>query len=136
MRILGLDLGEKRIGLAISDPLGITAQGLETIQRTSKEEDIKKIKEIIGIYKVEKIIVGLPINMDGTQGKQAERVKKFANLLKKQAQIPIEFWDERLSTVESQKFFLQANIRWEKAKHSVDRVAAQIILQGYLDSLG
>ncbi len=135
MRILGIDPGEKRMGVAISDPLGITAQGLETIQRISKEEDIKKITELIERYKVEKIIMGLPIHMDGTQGKQAKQAKKFANLIKKQVQIPIEFWDERLSTVQAQKSFLQANVHWKKAKHSVDRISAQIILQGYLDSL-
>jgi len=133
LRILGLDLGEKRIGLAISDELGITAQGLPTVASTSENEDLIKIKKLIEQYKVEKVIVGLPKNMNGTLGKQAEKSITFAQKLKSISQTEIELEDERLSTVRAEKLLIQADRSRKKRKKVIDKMAAVIILQSYLD---
>jgi putative Holliday junction resolvase len=135
MRILCLDLGEKRIGVAVSDPLGITAQGLETIQRKTLQQDIESLKHIVEKFKPGKIIIGLPVNMNGTKGKQAQKAINFSQEVKKHFNILVELWDERLSTVQAHRFFSEAQIHWKKRRVSSDRVAAQIILRGYLDSV-
>jgi putative Holliday junction resolvase len=136
MRIMGLDMGSCTIGIAISDELGITAQGLKTIRRKLMEEDLKEITMVIDQYKIEKIVVGLPKNMDGTLGKQAEMVFQWIMASKKKIHLPIVTWDERLSTVGASKILLEADLSRKKRKKVIDKLAAVLILQGYLDKIG
>jgi putative Holliday junction resolvase len=132
MRIMGLDIGSRTIGVAISDELGMTAQGLKTIKRRSMEEDLKEISMIIAQFNIDKIVVGLPINMNGTIGKQAEMVFQWIKTLKEKISLPVETWDERLSTVEASRVLLEADLSRKKRKIVIDKLAAVIILQGYL----
>ena len=133
MRIMGLDIGTRTIGIAISDELGITAQGLKTLRRKSMEEDFKEIAAIIRQFEIEKIIVGLPQNMDGTLGIQAEKVLNWMEALKDRVEIPMATWDERLSTVGASRVLLEADLSRRKRKNVIDKLAAVLILQGYLD---
>ncbi|MBW6409831.1 Holliday junction resolvase RuvX [Clostridium weizhouense] len=135
MRILGLDVGQKTIGVAISDPLGFTAQGITTIRRTNKEKDIDEIKKICEEYKVETIVVGLPKNMNGTIGPSGEITMTFGKLIEEELQIKVEFWDERLTTVAAHKAMLEADLSRNKRKKIVDKIASTYILQGYLDRI-
>ena len=135
MRILGLDVGSKTIGVAISDPLGWTAQGIDTIRRKNKEQDIELVYKICKDYGVETIVIGLPKNMNGTIGESGERVLALAELIKEKTNIPIEMWDERLTTVAAHRAMLEADLSRGKRKKIVDKVAATYILQGYLDKL-
>ncbi|MCI6667885.1 Holliday junction resolvase RuvX [Romboutsia timonensis] len=132
-RIMGLDVGDKTIGVAVSDLMGLTAQGVKTIKRVGKEKDIEALKEIIKERQVNKIVSGLPKNMNGTLGPQGEKVIKFCELLEEETGIKIEYWDERLSTVAAERTLIQGNVRRENRKGVIDMVAAVIILQGYLD---
>lgn len=132
-RIMGLDIGDKTIGVAVSDLMGLTAQGVTTIKRVGKKKDIEAIKQIIAEKQVNKIVSGLPKNMNGTVGPQGEKVQKFCELLKEETNIPIEFWDERLSTVAAERSLIEGNVRRENRKKVIDMLAAVIILQGYLD---
>ena len=135
MRILGLDVGSKTIGVAISDPLGWTAQGIDTIRRKNKDQDIELVHKICKDYGVETIVIGLPKNMNGTIGESGERVLALAELIKEKTNLPIEMWDERLTTVAAQRARLEADLSRGKRKKIVDKVAATYILQGYLDKL-
>jgi len=132
MRIMSMDIGSRTIGVAISDELGITAQGLKTIKRRSMEEDLKEISIIIAQFKIDRIVVGLPKNMDGTIGKQAELVLQWIKTAQEKINTPVETWDERLSTVEASKILLEADLSRKKRKGVIDKVAAVLILQGYL----
>lgn len=132
-RIMGLDIGDKTIGVAVSDLMGLTAQGVTTIKRVGKKKDIEEIKKIISEKQVNKIVSGLPKNMNGTVGPQGEKVQKFCELLKQETNLPIEFWDERLSTVAAERSLIEGNVRRENRKKVIDMLAAVIILQGYLD---
>ncbi len=133
MRTMGLDIGTHTIGVAISDELGITAQGLKTLRRKSMEEDFKEIATIIGQFEIEKIVVGLPKNMNGTLGKQAEIVLKWIKILTDKIPVPVVTWDERLSTVGATKVLLEADLSRRKRKKVIDKLAAVLILQVYLD---
>ena len=133
MRILGLDYGSKRIGVAVCDELGMTAQGLATIARKNRRHDLEEIARFIRTYNVEKIVIGYPIRLDGTEGIQCEKVGKFASILESAFSLPIIKWDETLSTKEAEEILIRANMRRDKRKNIVDRVAASLILQGYLD---
>lgn len=140
MRILGLDFGDKTIGVAISDPLGYTAQGLEVIKRSSENEykqSLKRIAEIIGEYGVETIVLGYPKNMDNTEGARCEKTKAYEARLKKRfPKIPVVLWDERLSTVSARQSLMNAEIFGRlNQKKVIDKIAAVFILQGYLDSI-
>ncbi len=135
MRILGLDVGDKRIGVAVSDPMGWTAQGLEVLMREDSGSDILRLKEIVKEYHVEAIVVGIPKNMDGTLGEQAEKVHEYIEALKEALGLPMIPWDERLSTVAAERSLLEADMSRAKRKRVIDKVAAVLILQGYLDSL-
>ena len=135
MRILGIDIGTKRIGIAISDELGWTAQGIKILHRSNGESDLGEIRDIAREYGVEKIVVGLPRNMNGSLGPQAEMVLGFVEELKEILDVPIITWDERLSTVEATKMFIRADLSRKKRKRKVDMTAAILILQSYLDSL-
>lgn len=132
MRILGLDIGTKRIGAAISDPLGITAQSLKTIAREPFEESTEEIKKIISEFDVTELIVGLPINMNGTKGKGADEVVEFVERLKEKIDKPIKLWDERLTTMEAEKILIESDVSRKKRKGVKDKLAAQLILQSYL----
>ncbi len=135
MRILGLDIGTKRIGIAISDELGWTAQGMKTLHRSNGESGVGEIRDIAREYGVEKIVVGLPRNMNGSLGPQAEMVLGFVQELKEILGVPIITWDERLSTVEATKMFIRADLSRKKRKRKIDMTAAILILQSYLDSI-
>ena len=135
MRILGIDFGDGRIGVAVSDPLGWTAQGLETIQwKDSMRRPAEKIKELADRYGAEKIILGLPKNMNGTLGPSAEKALEFGELLSKTTGLEVIKWDERLTTVAANRVMHEVGMKTSKKKSSVDRIAAVLILQGYLDS--
>ena len=133
VRIMGLDLGSRTIGVAVSDELGLTAQGVKTIRRKSREEDLKEIVSLLSRFAVEEVVVGLPKNMDGSLGKQAEKTLEWARVLQERIQLPVATWDERLSTVEASRVLLEADLSRKKRKGVIDKVAAILILQGYLD---
>ena len=133
MRTMGLDVGTRTIGMAISDELGLTAQGLKTLIRKSMENDLKEITTIINQFEITKIVVGLPKNMNGTLGKQAEIVLKWMEVLKDKIKVPMVTWDERLSTVGASRVLLEADLSRRKRKRVIDKLAAVLILQGYLD---
>lgn len=135
MRIMGLDVGDKTIGVAVSDPMGWTAQGIEVIRRTSLDKDLTRLGEIIETYQVEKIVVGFPRNMDGSVGPQAMKVEGFIENLSTLIELPIIRWDERLSTMGAERSLLEADLSRAKRKKVIDKMAAVFILQGYLDSL-
>lgn len=135
MRILGLDYGEKRIGVAICDELGLTAQGLPTIIRKDKKHDWGILQNLITSYKVERIVIGYPVKMDGSEGVQCEKVNRFASLMEKTFALPVVKWPETLSTKEAEEILINSGVRWEKRKKMVDKMAACLILQGYLDSI-
>ncbi len=137
MRVMGLDFGSKTVGVAISDPLGITAQGVEIIRR--KEENklrqtYARIEELIVAYQVEAIVLGLPKNMNATEGERAQLTREFRDGLERRTGLPVTMWDERLTTVAADKAMMEAGIRREHRKDYVDMIAASLILQGYLDS--
>jgi putative Holliday junction resolvase len=135
LRILGLDYGEKRIGVAICDELGFTAQGLPTIIRKTKKHDWEILGNLIRNYKVEKIVIGYPVRLDGSEGIQCEKVNRFTALLAATFFLPVVKWPETLSTKEAEEILINSGVRWEKRKKMVDKLAACIILQGYLDSI-
>lgn len=139
MRIMGLDYGSKTVGVAISDELLITAQGLEIIRR--KEENklrrtLARIEELIVEYKVEEIVLGLPKNMNNTEGERVEKTAVFQEMLERRTGLPVIKWDERLSTVAAEKAMIEAGLRREERREHVDKVAAALILQGYLEYRG
>lgn len=136
MRIMGLDFGSKTVGVAISDELLITAQGVEIIRR--KEENklrqtCARIEELIKEYDVEEIVLGLPKNMNATEGVRAELTREFQDKLERRTGLPVHLWDERLTTVAADKIMMEAGIRREHRREHVDRIAAALILQGFLD---
>jgi putative Holliday junction resolvase len=134
-RILALDLGKRRIGLAVSDELGWTAQGLETLQRTTVREDIAALAELAREKAVTLFLIGNPVHLSGREGRQSEMVKEFAGRLSRHTGTPVKFWDERLTTVEAQRVLRESGIGIEKRARAVDRLAAVILLESYLDSL-
>lgn len=134
-RVMGLDVGDKTIGVAISDLLGLTAQGLTTIIRKSKKEDYGLLKEIIDEYSIDKVVVGLPKNMNGTIGPQAEKTIKFAEKLKNKFNIDLIYQDERLTSKSAERILIAGDVRREKRKDLIDKVAATFILQAYLDGI-
>ncbi|NSL50196.1 Holliday junction resolvase RuvX [Calidifontibacillus erzurumensis] len=136
MRVIGLDVGTKTIGVAVSDELGWTAQGLETIKIDAERNNfgLDRIKTIIDEYHPEKIVVGLPKNMNGSVGPRGEACLQFAELLKNTFQIEVILWDERLSTMEAERILLSGDVSRKKRKKVIDKMAAVMILQGYLDS--
>jgi putative holliday junction resolvase len=134
MKTLGLDVGTKTIGVAVSDALGWTAQGITTIRRSTQEEDFIKLDEIIKEHEVSSIVVGLPKNMNGTIGPSGEFCRVFAEDIKEHTGLPIIMWDERLSTMAAEKMLVGADVSRKKRKKVIDKMAAVMILQGYLDS--
>lgn len=135
MRIMGLDVGDRTIGVAISDPLGLTAQGITTIRRTNLEEDLAQLSQLMNTYEVKQLVLGFPKNMNGTIGSQGEKALAFKNVLEKQFKMPVFLQDERLSTAEAERLLIKADLRRSKRKKVIDKLAASVILQSYLDSL-
>ena len=137
MRILGLDYGSKTVGVAVSDPLLVTAQGLEIIRRKDENklrQTLARIEEIIQEYKVEEIVLGLPKNMNNTLGERVEKTMGFKEMLERRTGIKVIMWDERLTTVAADKAMMEAGLNGRQRKEYVDMIAATFILQGYLDS--
>lgn len=137
-RIMGLDFGSKTTGVAISDPLGYTAQGAETIMR--KDEDklrqtCARIEELIAEYEIETIVLGNPKNMNNTEGERVEKTIAFKEMLERRTSLPVILWDERLTTTAAKQILIESGVRRENRKAVIDKVAASLILQGYLDSL-
>lgn len=133
-RVLGLDVGLRRIGVALSDPLGITAQGLETLHRKSKKHDFAHLHRVIRQYGVKEIVVGLPLRMSGAEGAQAEKIQAFAEDLRKHFKLPVHLWDERLTSAEANRLLRETDLSIEKRGEAVDRMAAILILQGWMES--
>lgn len=133
-RYLALDVGSKRIGVALSDALNITAQGLDTIEQKNQKETFGKIKGLIEKHEVAKIIVGLPLNMNGTKGDRAKLIEEFARLLEEELSVDVELLDERLTTLQGERLLIEADVSRKKRKGVIDKIAAQLILQTYLDS--
>jgi len=134
-RILALDVGLRRIGLALSDPLGITAQGIETLQRRNLRTDLATLCRLAGEHEVGLFLVGHPIHMSGDPSRQGELVREFAGQLEERCGLPVQLWDERLTTVEAGRVLRSSGISQEKRAKAIDRLSAVLILQSYLDSL-
>ena len=133
MRKIGIDFGDARIGISISDPLGFFASGLETYNRKNLQADLKHILDLIKEKEADTLVVGLPKNMDGTEGVRVEKTKEFCQELQKLSDVKIVYMDERLTTVQAEKMLIEQNVRREDRKKVIDKVAATIILQSYLD---
>ena len=138
MRILGLDFGSKTVGVAVSDGLLLTAQGVETIERKDENKLRKtcaRIEELIAEYEITEIVLGLPKNMNNTEGERVEKTKAFGEMLERRTGLPVHYWDERLTTVAAEQILMERGVRRENRKAVIDKVAAGLILQGYLDCL-
>lgn len=138
MRKMGLDFGAKTVGVAVSDPLLITAQGIEIVRRKSENklrQTLARIEELIVEYEVDELVLGFPKNMNDTLGERAEKTQEFKDMLERRTGLSVQLWDERLTTVAADKAMIEAGIRREERKEHVDRIAAVFILQGYLDFL-
>lgn len=137
MRIMGLDFGSKTVGVAVSDELLVTAQGVETIQRKSPgklRRTLARLEELIVEYQAEKIVLGFPKNMNDTEGERCEKTLEFKEMLERRSGLPVILWDERLTTVAAERVLMESGVRRQARKNYVDKVAAVLILQGYLDA--
>lgn len=135
MRIMGLDVGVKRIGIAISDPMGWTAQGHSVLHRGQLNADLETLAGICKEFDIEEVVLGYPLNMNGTVGAKAEEIKDFGRILEEYLQLPITYWDERLTTVSAERMLIDADVSRKKRKGVIDKLAAVNILQAYLDRL-
>lgn len=138
MRIMGLDFGSKTVGVAVSDPLFVTAQGVEIIRRKSPDklrQTLARIEELIAEYEVGKIVLGYPKNMNNTEGERCEKTAEFKQMLERRTGLPVELWDERMTTVMADRAMMEGGIRRENRKEYVDKLAAVFILQGYLQRI-
>lgn len=135
MKLLGLDYGDRRIGVAVSDVFGWTAQGIEVVQRRDDASHMQRIAELAKLHEVEEVVVGLPKNMNGTIGPRGELCIEFAESLRELLDLPVHLWDERLTTVSAERTLLEADVSRKKRKQVVDKIAAGLILQNYLDSI-
>ncbi len=138
MRIMGLDFGSKTVGVAVSDALGITAQGVETITRKDENklrQTLARIETLIGEYEIETIVLGYPKNMNDTVGERAKKTEEFQAMLERRTGLPVILWDERLTTVAAEEILIESGVRREHRKEVIDKIAAGLILQGYLDSI-
>jgi len=133
MRVLGIDFGDKRIGLAVSDKLQLTAQGLGQYQVKNKKEDRIFFQDLVSKYDIEEIVIGFPLRMDGTEGTRAEKTKEFARWLEKILNLPITFWDERLTTQQASRILNQQKIKKKSRKDLKDQISAVIILASYME---
>lgn len=135
-RILGLDVGSKRIGIAVSDPLGITAQGLATLHRQNKRSDFAQLEQVIREYKVAEIVVGLPLRMTGAEGTQAGKMQGFAEEIRRRFRLPVHLWDERLSSAQANRLLRETDMSIKRRGEVVDQMAAVLILQSWMDARG
>jgi len=135
-RVLGLDVGSKTIGMAVSDPLGITAQGLETIRRKNKRTDFGRLNEVVRQYEIAEIVVGLPLRMSGAEGTQSEKMRQFAEDLRKASGLPVHLWDERLTSAEANRVLRDSEMSIKRRGEVVDRLAAVLILQNWMEARG
>jgi putative holliday junction resolvase len=135
-RVMGLDVGSRRIGIAVSDLLGITAQGIDTLQRRNKRTDFEALRLLIKEYKVREIVVGLPLRMSGAEGIQSDKMRVFAEELRKKFKLPVHLWDERLTSAEANRLLRETELSIEKRGKAVDRMAAILILQGWMVAQG
>ena len=138
MRLMGLDYGSKTVGVAVSDPLGLTAQGVETVWRKQENklrQTMARIEELISEYQVERIVLGYPKNMNNTIGERAQKSLEFKEMLETRTGLEVIMWDERLTTVAAEQTLIESGVRRENRKQYVDKIAAVFILQGYLDSI-
>ena len=135
-RVLGLDVGSRRIGVAVSDPLWITAQGLETIRRQNKRKDFDQLAQVIREFEVSEIVVGYPLRLSGAEGTQSEKMQLFAEELRKKFKLPVHLWDERLTSSQAHRILKEAEISIEKRGKAVDRMAAMLILQSWMEARG
>ena len=135
-RVLGLDVGSKTIGMAVSDPLGITAQGLETLRRQNRRHDFEALERVIREHHVAEVVVGYPLRMNGAEGTQAEKMQRFAEDLRKQFGLPVHLWDERLTSAEANRVLKDAELSIQRRGAAVDRMAAVLILQSWMDARG
>jgi len=133
-RVLALDVGSKRIGVAVSDPLGITAQGLETIQRQNKRKDMETLGRLLKDYEVREIVVGLPLRLSGAEGTQSEKMRRFASDLESQFGVTVHLWDERWTSTEANRLLRETDLSIEKRGRAVDRMAATLILQSWMEA--
>ena len=134
MRVMALDLGDRNIGVAVSDALLLTAQGRSTIRRKDLQHDIEVLRRLVEDNEVHQIVVGQPLHMDGNESRQSHKVRAFAGQLEKQLNIPVVFWDERLTSFAAEQHLEDMGLNWRKRREHVDKIAAMIILQNYLDS--
>ena len=135
-RVLGLDVGSKTIGVAITDPLGITAQGLETLRRKNKRLDFEQLARLVRHYEVSEIVVGYPLRLTGVEGKQSEKMQLFAEQLRKKFGLPVHLWDERLTSSQANRILREAELSIKKRREAVDRLAAVLILQSWMQARG
>ncbi len=133
MRLLGLDVGSKTIGVAVSDLMGWTAQGVTVIRRTSLKKDFVALRDLVEEFKVEKFVVGLPRRTDGSYGPETDNIYSFGSELEREFALPVEYWDERFSTVQAERILLEGDVSRAKRRQVIDKVAAAVILQAYLD---
>ena len=133
-RVLGLDVGARRIGIAVSDPLGLTAQGLPTLHRRNRRYDHSELRKTVREYEVSEIVIGNPLRMSGQTGVQAERMAAFAEQMKQELSLPVHLWDERLTTAEAHRLLDETGIRDTRRKEVIDKMAAVLILQSFLDA--
>jgi putative Holliday junction resolvase len=133
-RILAIDYGSRRMGLAVSDPLGITAQGLETLERKNKRRDFARLERVLREYQVAEIVLGNPLRMSGEQGVQSQKVADFAQELRERFQLTVHLWDERLTSAQANRVLREAELSIQKRAQAVDRMAAVLILQSFLQS--
>lgn len=132
MRVMGLDVGSRTIGVAVSDALGLTAQGLEVIRRRDLAQDLSRLQELLDAYEVECLVVGIPRNMNGTYGPAADEVRRFCEILRKKLQVPVFEEDERLTTVAAERVLLEADLSRARRRQVIDKVAASLILEKFL----
>jgi putative Holliday junction resolvase len=135
MRVMGLDVGDNTIGIAVSDALLVTAQGRPTLRRSSWEADLDHLRRIVQESEVDRIVVGMPIHMSGRESRQSQKTSRFATKLSKALELPIIYWDERLTSFAAEQHLEEMGLKWKDRKKHVDKIAAMFILQNYLDSL-
>ncbi len=135
MRIIGLDVGTKTIGVAVSDIMGWTAQGITTVKRSDPDSDVAEIKKLIDEFEAEQVMIGLPLNMNGSAGPSVDMVRQFGDQLEAEISIPIVYRDERMSTMAAERYLLEGDVSRKKRKKVIDKMAAVFVLQGYLDYL-
>src|SRR5437667_12213065 len=135
-RVLGLDVGSKTIGLAVSDPLGITAQGLQTIRRKNKQLDCERLAAVIREYKVSEIVIGYPLRLSGAEGTQSEKMRHFAEEIRQKFGLPVHLWDERLTSSQANRLLREFDLSIKKRGKAVDRMAAVLILQNWMEASG